>query len=246
MPRTAAAQPDAGASERSISVVGFGEAEAPAETAIMQFTLSLSDPFIGPPQRQRAGAVPGAEEREAVTPVVDVLVANGVTADDVEIVTSLALAGPYQPGGAGVVLVRFPVSQPTHEGLNELVDTVLQAASDEGLFLLSVGARYEVADCAPVQRQAREAALADARAQADVQAELLGVELGEVVGSSDMPIVAASLYAVPLSTDSCDPAAPEASAILGPGLAATLPAYDPTTEPAVEVYQRVSVTFAIA
>jgi uncharacterized protein YggE len=58
------------------------------------------------------------------------------------------------------------------------------------------GVSFSVDDTAVLEAQAREAAIADARARAQSLADLAGVELGdiqmitEVVGSSSMPIIA--------------------------------------------------------
>ena len=243
-PLAAAAQPaPADGTAPGIAVIGFGEAEAPADAANLQFFLSLNNPFTGPPPLPRPGVAPGSEEREAVAPVVDLIVSNGVNREDVRITTSLALATGYGPsGGGGAVLVEVPVAEPTQEGLNELVDAVGQAAGDQGLFLTLVGAAYEVADCAPVRRAARAAAVEDARAQAEAQAELLGVELGDVVASSDVPVATLSPY----GGNSCEPVASSPVGVFGPGVSITAPPFDPTAEPAVEVYRQVMVTFAIA
>ncbi len=236
-PNAAAAQPtSANGTVPSIAVIGFGEAEVPADTANLQFFLSLNDPFTGPPARPRPGVEPGSEEREAVAPVVDLIVSNGVNQEDVRITTSLALTGPYGPSSSSAVFVEFPVAEPTQDELNQLVDAVGQEASDQGLFLTQVGVAYEVTDCAPVRRAARESAVEDARAQAQVQAEILGVDLGEVIVSSDIPVTALSPY----PGNSCEPVAP--SPIVG---GFTVAAFDPTAEPVVEIYRQVMVTFAI-
>jgi uncharacterized protein YggE len=238
-PNVAAAQPTpASGPTPSIAVIGFGEAEVPADTAILQFFLSLSDPFSGPPSRPRPGVEPGSEERGAVAPVVDLIVSKGVNEEDVQITTSLALTGPYGPNGSSSVHLEFPVAEPTQDELNQLVDAVGQAAGDQGLFLGLVGATYEVADCAPVRRAAREAAVDDARAQAQVQAELLGVELGDVTASSDVPVASLSPY---IAANNCEPVA---SSPVGSGI--TLSPFDPTAGPVVEIYRQVMVTFAIA
>ena len=238
-PNVAAAQATpANGTAPSIAVIGFGEAEVPADTAILQFFLSLSDPFSGPPARPRPGVEPGSQEREAVAPVVDLIVSNGVNQADVQITTSLALTGPYGPNSSSAVLVEFPVSGPAQEELNQLVDDVGQAAGDQGLFLTLVGATYEVDDCAPVRRAAREAAVEDARAQAQVQAEILGVDLGEVINSSDVPVTTLSQYPGP--GNSCEPVA--SADFVGSIMVGS---FDPTTEPVVEIYRQVMVTFAI-
>ena len=245
--RAAFAQDGAAAGERSITVIGFGEASVAAETVVLQMLLSAGDPFGGPPPRPRAGETPGEEERAAAAPVVDALVAEGVVEDDIQLLTSPAFPSNYGPaGGTGVVLLEARVAAPTIEDLNNLVDVAFQAATEQDLFVQQqIGARYEVADCAPLRREARQAAIEDARAQAEVQAELMGVTLGEPLRASDMVQAPAtsfsSYFGIVPAAGACDPLGDA----LGAAFGVTGPPLDPTGEAEVEVYAQVSMTFAI-
>src|SRR5262249_14107219 len=94
---------------------------------------------------------------------------------------------------------------------------------------------------------AREAAIADARARAAVQADLLKVRLGDVIASSDVPAATATTlnyFGVAVPLNGCAPVAPSV-ALNGPGLTVTVAAFDPTADPEVEVYSQINLTFAI-
>ncbi|MBA2277219.1 MAG: SIMPL domain-containing protein, partial [Chloroflexia bacterium] len=117
-------------------------------------------------------------------------------------------------------------------------------AAEEGLVIVQIGAAYDVADCAPLVRAARESAIADARAQAEVQAELLDVALGEVVASADGGSDLASgadPYGLASSAGTCQ----RPPSAVYPGVPVTLPGFDPTAPVEVEVYAAVNLTFAI-
>ena len=93
------------------------------------------------------------------------------------------------------------------------------------------------------EREARQAALEDARHHAGIQAEVLGINLGDIVASVDV--------VDPYLTGITSPSGCDSDLVRGgyfdPSLGATLPPFDPTRDSAeVEVYHTVRVTFAIA
>ena len=228
-----------------ITTIGYGEASAPAETATLQIVLTQEE--YGPPRPPRGDATPGAEQREAAAPAVDALVSAGVAEEDIELVVSPALGEYYGPFGPGAVRLDVAVEEPTTERVQELINAAILGAAEEDLFVGQVGVGYEVADCAALERQARQAAIEDARERAELQADLLGVELGDPVASSDRPVdPTAGLveYFGPsaFTGGGCAPPLPRATA----GAPVTLPLFDPTTEAEVEVYVQVAITFEIA
>ena len=228
-----------------ITVTGYGEASAPAESAAVQFTI-VSDSFYGgPPQAPEVEATPGAEARATVAPIVDALGAvEGV--EDVTVAIPM-ISAPYSP--APVARLEVTVTAPDLDMLTRLVTTATQAAAAERLMVGYVGARFEASDCATLEREARQAALDDARRQAEIQAEVLGVGLGDIVASVDVTAAASTdpYYGLPVpSASGCDPEIP-AGRFGDPALAITLPPFDPTRDSGeVEVYRQVQVTFAIA
>ena len=231
---------------RGITVVGYGQASAEAETAILQL-VATEEEFGSPPRAPDPEATPGAEEREAVEPIVDGLVAAGVAEDDIDVVVSVGIGDYYGPGGPGVARIDVTVDPPTVERVNELINAAIVAAAEENMVISPLGVGYEVAECRPLEREAREAALEDARARAEIQAELLGVELGEPVASRDVPIGPASAFSAyygpyAVTEAGCAPPSPDIST----GAPITVPPFDPTAGAEVEAFVQIEVTFAIA
>ena len=241
----ALAQDGAPAIAGGITVIGYGQAAAPAETATLQ--LVATEEEAGPPRAPDPDATPGAAEWEAVAPIVDGLVAAGVAEADIAVVVSAAIGEFYGPGGPGVARIDVAVARPTVERLTALIDAAIVAGAEENLLLGLIGVAYEVADCRPLERRARAAALEDARARAAIQAELLGVGLGAPVATRDVavaPAAALSAYYGPYAPTEagCAPPLPD----IATGLPITAPPFDPTREAAVEAYAQIEVRFAVA
>ncbi len=241
----ALAQSDTDASP-GITTTGYGEASAPAESASLEFLIIDEQSFYGgPPQAAPVEATPGAIARETVAPITDAIEATGL-AESVEVVVPVVRELYNQ---APLARIEVTVANPDLDGLANLVTEVTRAAAGDRLLLGYVGARFETSDCATLERGAREAALAEAQTRAGIQAELLGVGLGDVVASVDVDATAgvANLYgAQPTSASNCDPMG---SATSGGdfGSGGSLPRFDPTSNSGeVEVYRQVQVTFAIA
>jgi hypothetical protein len=248
-PLSAIAQAAPAATPSGITVTGYGEASAPAEKGTLQLLLSRGDYYGGPPPQPRPGDVPGAEEKRLAEPVVQALVDKGVAATAVTVVVSPVLGSSvaYGPGGPAVARIDVALDKPELSTLTDLVASASVAAANESLVIGLAGAGYEVADCDALDVAARQAAITDARDRAGRQAKLLGVQLGEVVASSDVPATAdatINYFGVSVPQNGCAPPAPSV-ALNGPGLTVTVPTFDSTTEPEVELYARVSLTFAI-
>jgi uncharacterized protein YggE len=240
----AAAQDAAQPPTRGITVIGYGKSSAPAETAELQLVTSQEE--YGPPRAPDPDATPGAQEREAVGPLVDGLQAVGVAEEEIEIVVSSVIGGFYGPGGPGIARVDVAVNEPTAERIDELIDAATVGAAEENLVLNLIGVGYAVADCAPLEREARETAFADARTRAELQAELMGVELGEAVAASDVPLdVGDALNAyygtITPTQVACAPPSPSPTQ----GSPVSVPPFDPTDEAEVNVYAQVAITFEI-
>lgn len=228
--------------ESSVTVTGYGEASAPAESAIVQ--LSISEGNYGGPPVAEPGATPGARDREAVSGVVAALVDAGIAEDDIRVFVGSYVQNIGFSFGPPRAVVQFPVDAPDNATIDELVDAAAVAAADESLLVGQVSARFEVADCDTLVSQAREAAIADARARADVQAELLGVTIGDVTGSVDLPASPEAQYISygPFGGTSTCPAGAQSEE--DPSLYA-IPPYDPSREPDVSAYAQVQLSFAI-
>lgn len=238
----AGAQDAAESPTRGITVIGYGQSSVPAETAVLQMLASQVE--FGGPRPPDPGATPGAEEREAVVPMVDALVAAGVAEEDIEVVVRPVVGQFYGPGGPGVARVDVRIDSPTPERVREVIDAGIVGAAEEDLVLYQIGVGYGVADCAPLERQAREAALANALARAELQAELMGMPLGEAVAASDVPVnypeALAAYYGGFAPTQvACSPPAPAPTT----GAPVSVPPYDPSDEAEVNVYAQVAVTY---
>jgi uncharacterized protein YggE len=238
------AQPAGEAPPRGITVIGYGKASAPADTAELQLVASQEE--MGMVRAPDPSATPGAEEREAVGPMVAGLVAAGVPEANIEVVVSTVIGGFYGPGGPGVARVDVTVEEPTRERIDELLSAAIVGAAEENLIVFQVGVGYGVEDCVPLERAARDAALTDARQRAELQAELLGVRLGEVVATSDVPVdyaeTLSAYYGTYIPTHlACSPPAPVPTG----AAPVSVPPFDPTDEAEVNVYSQVAVTFAM-
>lgn len=239
----AAAQGSTTAPVGGITVIGYGEASAPAETALVQLLVSRED--FGPTRAVRPSATPGAEEREFIDPIVAALTGAGVPEDSLRVVIS-PVVGQYQGiSGVGVARIDVELEQPTPEGITDLINTAVLAAYEQGVIIGEVGVGYDVADCLELERTARESALAAARERAEIQAELMEVELGGFLAASDLPpsdSSALTFYGRLISGETgCAPPGPT----ITEGVGINLPTFDPAGEAEVELSAQVAVTFGI-
>ena len=242
LPAAALSQGAAQAPTRGITVIGYGKSTAPAESAEIQMVATQEE--FGPPRAPDPEATPGAQERESVASMVQSLQDAGVAEDDIGVVVGPVIGGFYGPGGPGVARVDVAVDAPTQELITELINAGTVGAAEENLVLNLIGVGYAVADCAPLERDAREAAFNDARARAELQAELMGVSLGEAVAASDVPLnfaesISAYYGALTPSQIPCSPPAPAPTS----GSPVSVPPFDPTDGAEVNVYAQIAVTF---
>lgn len=224
-----------------VSVIGYGEASAPAETATIQ--ISIIDSNFGSPQVPQPGALPGARERKLVAGVVAALVDEGMAEDNIEVFAGPVVGGSGSFYGSALAILQFPLDAPDNARINELADASALAASDEFLLVSQLNALFIVADCNAIVSQAREAAVADAQAQAESQADLLGVTIGDVTSSVDLPIPSETdfgYYVPNAGASTCDEGGPSESAGLF-----RAPIYDPSLEPEVTAHSRIALSFNI-
>jgi uncharacterized protein YggE len=243
LPAGAQTQGAAQAPTQGITVIGYGKSTAPAETAEIQMVATQEE--FGPPRAPDPDATPGAQEREAVGSMVEGLQAAGVAEEDIEVVVGPVIGGFYGPGGPGVARVDVAVDRPTQERIVELINAATVGAAEENLVLSLIGVGYGVGDCAPLEREAREAAFTDARTRAELQAELMDLPLGEAVAASDVPINVSEAFSAYYGglTPTQVPCSPPAPAPTG-GAPVSVPPFDPTDQAEVNVYAQVAVTFA--
>lgn len=235
-------------SPEGIQATGIGVASAPAQTAHLQILLGSSAAFgmgsiemiempAGTPGTDSAQAGPvnmiGVSE-DQLGPVIDVIAGAGI-AEDAITVTVPSSNKLFGVGGPETAEIRVSIEQPSGEDLIALVAAIHAAATDGGLTVLHVGARYDAADCAALTQQAREAAIAGANQRAQGLAQGLGVTLGELALASETP------YFGLTGAESCTPAGVVASfGSDGPG---TDPTFDPN---AIEARVTIQVTLTYA
>ena len=222
-----------------IVVTAVGEASAPAESATMQAIVRDIDGFSGgkpssegePAPPPPAPGLPPALTEEQVQPIVDAVVAAGVPAESVEVFVNPQFGGPLGAGGAEV---RVELDQTQLELAGDVATAMTEATTQAGLIIENLGAAYAVADCEPLVREAQRAAADDARARAERMAEVLGLQLGEIILASE-----GSEYGPGGVGCATSPFA-ELS-----GKGSYLPAFDPTGEAEVEVYATLNLAYGI-
>jgi uncharacterized protein YggE len=228
--------------EQTITVIGYGQASAAAETALIQLVVGRED--YGAPRAPNPNVKPGAEELEAVSPVVASLEAAQVPADAIQVIVSPTISNFYGPGGRGVARIEIDLDSPTQERIVELIDTAIVGAAENGLVLSLIGVSYSLSDCTTLEREARETALSDARSRGELQAELMGLVLGDPVGATDIPVNHSDAFNAYLglytpTQFACAPPVPP----LNSGSPLSTPPFDPTAAAEVSVYAQVSIVF---
>jgi uncharacterized protein YggE len=226
-----------------VSVTGQGRASAPAETATIAIMLGSGEYYKDPAMmegQEPASPTPPASAQETVQPVIDALVAAGIPAADIEIITDPSSLYSSSYGAPMMVTLRFTIADPTSARIMELLVAATGAATDAGLFVNMTSALYGVADCAMLERGAREDALADARDQAATQAELLDVSIGGVVASRD-DVYGAMAYSGMTQINGCSLGTTDGSI----ASVYNAPGFDPSVEPAVTITMSIELTFEI-
>jgi len=233
----------------SIVATGYGEASAPAETATIQMVLFKEYGMVPSDDDATDDVVAGQEATAA--PVAQAITALGVSGDDIAVVTSPTFMQMYGgPGSSGgVVRLDITLLNPTVERVGEIVRAASAAGREDNTMLQGVGVSYAVADCAPLQLQARQRATEQARIQAQQQADVLSVKLGPIRLASDEAVSTAT--GAPL-VGGCAPATGAGNGGLPPYFMGydssayiDVPAYNPTSPAEARAVAQVSLTYEI-
>lgn len=157
---------------QGIQVTGRGEIRAAPDLAVLDIGVEAQRPTV-------------AEAREeasiAQTAVLAALRGSGIAREDVQ-TTELTIRPEYEHSETGRNLLGYVVSNSVQvrvrqlDRIQEVVDTAVTAGGDR---VRLRGLQFELSDPEAVQVQARERAIADARAEALQIADQLGVALGE-------------------------------------------------------------------
>lgn len=217
--------------QRAITVVGQGQAVAPADTALLEFRFGNRAPTDQSPQATVASADSNTSlpVETALQPVVDALLAVKVPVGNIQLQSS-SLDNPK---------LVVQLDKPTRDRVQDVVKIVTTALkSDNSLFIQGIGAEYGVNNCAPLERTARRAALRDALTQAQIIAFDLGVKVGEILFVTVYPS-----FGSPASSTCGSKVGVPVSSLFS--VSETTPPYDPSANPEVRLRMQISLTYSI-
>ncbi len=247
-----------------IVVQGYGRATAPADTARVQFVVDKSgdvyakplpsEPTVIPEGSAEGGTAsvppldvwptppPIAPLTEAdLQPLVDTIKAQGVSESDIEV--TIYPSNDY-PGYA-TPTARVTATLRDTSKVGSLIDAVNQkttlitaanqaVAGSGTIYIANVGVIYSVNDCDALLKEARKAAVQDARNNGAGLAEALGVGLGDVQGATEY-----SSYDS-YGNSSCQP---QSGQVYYPYEG---PSYDPAQPAEVQIVSNVTISFAMS
>ena len=246
-----------------IVVQGYGRATAPADTARVGFVVSKSGQVYPVPMGEtkplpsdfgvvEGGAAEGSAPapdttavppdmyptpvpQEPITeaelqPLVDAIKAQGVSDSDIEVtIYPASYYGPYGSPTARVTVTLRDMSK-----VGSLIDAGNQAAAGTGtLYIQNVGVTYSVNDCDGLLKEARRAAVEDARDNGAGLAEALGVGLGDIQGASEYSYD-------PYGYSGC-----QSQSGPVPVYEKYMPPFDPAQPAEVQIVSQVTISFAM-
>lgn len=177
--------PPADARTQGISVMGYGTATAPADTAKLQlFFVGAQSSSPSPNPFPTSTGTPLTAEQ--LQPVVDALVAAGVSADAIELGTASTQAFVFFniPGQQ----LTITLAQPTSAQVQSLIELAQEtAAENDTAALVNTSVQYSINDCQSLAGEAYTVAIADAQSRARAIATQLGVELAAVPSIAESP-----------------------------------------------------------
>jgi hypothetical protein len=174
-------------SVRTLSVNGSAQISLTPDIAFITIGFHSEDPSA-------AEAV--AQNNAKAQAITDALKAKGVDEKDIRTINfSIYPQDDYSPEGQKIG-TRYMVDNNVYVTLRDLskVGEMIGAAVDAGANSIN-GIQFDVADKTPLLAQGRQAAVDNARLQAEELAKAAGVELGEVQSISFYNSVPAPFYA---------------------------------------------------
>lgn len=178
---------------RVLSVTGSGIGRVPADQAaiILSYSLNYYSEMSSAPG---APALPPVAQASDLKTVTDALVGAGVSAGDIIITRE-----PYSAQSLRMI-IRVN-NNPTRERITTLVDLAQNAGIKENKFMASIsGVAYVSRNCKAAEATALQAAMANARAQAEALAAIANVSVGDLVSVSSSPSWS---YAGPYPNSTC-------------------------------------------
>jgi hypothetical protein len=184
---------------RGISVGGQGKVQGAPDIATISLGVSSLANTVAEARTQAA---------TSLTAMIDSMKANGVEEDDIQ-TSQLSIQPEYDYTDGRQLLRGFRVSNTVTAKLRdidrtgEVVDEAVEAGGDNTTIN---GIGFSIEDPEDLKRQARELAVADARARAETLAQASGVSLGDPVTISE------SSYTPPVYYSGAEIAADRAAA----------------------------------
>jgi uncharacterized protein YggE len=157
-----------------ITVVGSGQVEVPADTAVVRMTVGSGSGFDGP------NATVKLVDEKRLDPLVDTLVEAGASKDDIYVNTFGG--SDYGPNEDSAVIV---VEWPRPRKVKDLLAKAQRAIRARTPYnLQNVAVAFKRDDCASAEAKAMRAALDDARRRAERLAALSHAKLGRLIAVS--------------------------------------------------------------
>ena len=187
-------------SQTGITVQGFGSATVDADGAALEFyfgsefrdgIIPLPEPVPGQSEPGFEGSSSGSPEVQPLEltqeiteaelqPVVDAIVARGVSRADIEVNIEPFFGDIYFGGSATIRVTARNV-----DAVDAIADAATEAAAGlADISLQGTNVSYTVSDCAALELAAMQVAVEDARERGRTFAAALGVGLGAVEGAS--------------------------------------------------------------
>jgi uncharacterized protein YggE len=165
-------------SAHTISVTGSGIAYSAPDMATAQ---------VGVQTRDTDPAAAVSANTAKMTAIIDALKAQGIEEKDIQTTNfSVSAQQEYDPQGQPTGVITFVVDNMVTITVRDIskVGPVLAAVVDAGANTI-YGVSFSAADKTGLEAQARDKAMADARARADQLAQLAGVSIDTVLSISE-------------------------------------------------------------
>ena len=161
-----------------ITVIGYGDSTAEPDAVLIRLTVGQGDlgGFSGDTLRL------DLIEEEELQPVVEALKGQGI--DEGSISVNTLTASPFGGFGASSAQISFRWDKPKElKAILDVAEDSIRQDTDQSL--QNVEALFTVNECQPLEEQAWETALEDARARGQRLAELADLQLGDIIAISE-------------------------------------------------------------
>lgn len=185
--------------QEGISVNGQGKVSVTPDIAILT---------VGVQSQEASVASAQVKATDAMNKVVSALTGNGIASKDIQTKRfSIQVVTRYDTTTQQEVIIGYSVTNTVTAKIRTLdkVGVIIDAATSAGGDLTRIeGINFSVEDPTTYYSQAREKAIADAKAKAEQMARLIGVTMGEptfISESTSSPIYQDSRIALPVASE---------------------------------------------